>query len=365
MRAASPVDVGLSGSRLDAAAGVLGSEVEKGRLGAGAVLVARRGAIVLHQAFGRMSPATGAQPVQPDSVFLLASITKPVTATAVMLLVERGQVSLEEPAARYIPEFQGGARGLVRVRDLLSHTSGLPDMLPENRELRLAHAPLSEFVRRVCATPLLFSPRTRCSYQSMGTLLAGEIVQRVTGEPLRDFMRREIFRPLGMKDSSLGLGKRRVSETVWSSGPPEASKQDLAAYGWSTEYWRDLGAPWGGMHSTTTDLAVLLQTFLNEGVFEGRRLLKPETAKAMITDQNSGLDSPWGLGWALARSRAWNYFGNRVSPATFGHVGATGTIAWADPETELICVVLTNRPVDEDKGKLLREVSEAVAGAVE
>jgi CubicO group peptidase (beta-lactamase class C family) len=329
------------------------------------MLVARRGTIALHEAFGRMSPEPDAPPVEPDSVFLLASITKPVTATAVMLLVERGRVSLDDPVSRYIPEFRGGERGRVLVRHLLSHTSGLPDMLPENLQLRRAHAPLSEFVRRTCATPLLFTPGTRVSYQSMGTLLAGEIVQRVTGERLRDFLRREIFRVLGMKNSSLGLGKRRVSETVWSSGPPEASKQDLAIYGWSTEYWRDLGAPWGGMHATTTDLAALLQTFLNGGAYEGRRLLKPETAKAMITDQNRGLHSPWGLGWALAGSRAWNYFGKRVSPNTFGHVGATGTIAWADPEKELICVVLTNRPVDVDKGELLRKVSEAVAGAAE
>ncbi len=360
----SPAEAGLSQIRLAEAAGIIQAEVDAGRMGAAAILVGRNGRTVLHRGFGRKSSEHGAAAVQPNAVFLLASITKPVTACAVMLLVERGLVSLDDPVSRYIPEFHGADRSRVRVRDLLAHTSGLPDMLPENAELRRVHAPLAEFVRRSCSTPLLFPPRTKFQYQSMGILLAGEIVERVARTPLRDFLKREIFAPLGMKDSSLGLGGRRVEDTVWCPGPPGATPEDLKLYGWSTEYWRDLGAPWGGMHSTTSDLAIFLQTFLDGGVYRGRRLLKAETAAAMISDQNGSLGAPWGLGWGLARSRAWNYFGEGVSRRAFGHVGATGTVAWADPETQLLCVVLTNRPVEEDKGDLLQRVSNAVAGAV-
>jgi CubicO group peptidase (beta-lactamase class C family) len=119
------------------------------------------------------------------------------------------------------------------------------------------------------------------------------------------------------------------------------------------------------MHSTTRDLAILLQTMLNGGTYSGKRVLGSATVKAMITDQNERVGSPWGLGWALAHSPVWSFFGELVSESTFGHVGATGTVAWADPERQLLCVILTNRSVSVDRGRLLRMVSNAVAAAAE
>src|SRR5436305_446652 len=145
LKSAAPVEAGMSAERLAGAAGLLKTEVDSGKLGAAAILVARDGRIVLHAGYGRLSHEPGAPAVRPDSVFLLASITKPVTACSLMLLMERGKVKLDEPASRYLPEFTGGERGKILVRDLLRHTSGLPDMLPENIDLRRAHAPLSEF----------------------------------------------------------------------------------------------------------------------------------------------------------------------------------------------------------------------------
>ncbi len=153
---------GMSQSQLERASGLIQTEVESGRVGAAALLVARHGRVVLHRGFGRLSPAPGAPPVSPDSVFLLASITKAVTACSLMLLVERGLVSLGDPVNKYLPGFTGGERDKVQVRDLLRHTSGLPDMLPENIDLRRAHAPLSEFVRHTYVTPQLFSPQGSC-----------------------------------------------------------------------------------------------------------------------------------------------------------------------------------------------------------
>ncbi|MCW5977198.1 MAG: beta-lactamase family protein [Bryobacteraceae bacterium] len=365
LRTAEPAAAGFAPDRLARAADLLDREVANGRVPAASILVARRERIVLRKSFGRMGPASGAPAVDPDSVFLLASITKPVTACAVMLLVDRGLISLDDPVSHYLPEFRGDDRAGVRVRDLLSHTSGLPDMLPENTELRRANAPLSEFVRHTFTTPLLYKPRTSFTYQSMGILLAGEIVERVSGMPLRDFERKEIFQPLGMKDSSLGLGGRRIADTVWCCSPEGGDRADVERFGPNTQYWRDIGHPWGGMHSTTDDLAILLQTMLNGGVYAGKRVFSPAAARAMVTDQNARLGAPWGLGWALAHSPVWSFFGELVSPAAFGHVGATGTVAWADPETGVLCVILTNRNVSEDRGRLLRRVSNAVAAAVE
>src|SRR5579863_7998493 len=277
----SPPAAGVSQSQLERASHLIQSEVESGKLGAAAILVARHGRVVLHRGFGRLSPAPGAPPVSPDSVFLLASITKPVTACSLMLLVERGLVSLGDPVNRYLPDFTGRERDRVQVRDLLRHTSGLPDMLPENLDLRRAHAPLGEFVRRTYGTPLLFSPRNEFRYQSMGILLAAEIVEKLSGMKLRDFEKKEIFDPLGMKDSSLGLGGRRISDLVSCAAAARTDPADDERFGPNSLYWRDMGCPWGGMHSTTSDLAILLQTFLDAGVYGGKRVFSPATVKAM------------------------------------------------------------------------------------
>ncbi len=332
---------------------IIESAIRKGDIQAASILVTKNGKVVLHRGFGR---------AQPDSVFLLASITKPVTAAALMLLVEQGRVALNDPVRLYLPGFAGGDRDKVLVRDLLTHTSGLPDMLPENIELRRAHAPLSEFVEHIYKTPLLYPPGTQFRYQSMGLLLAGAIVEKVTGMRLRDFIKVNIFDPLEMHSSALGLGHMRIEDTVHAWTPPDADAADKERFGPNSPYWRDMGHPWGGMHSTTSDLAKLLTVFLNGGTTGSQRVFTRATVRAMTSDQNERLHAPWGLGWALGRSVAWNFFGDLVSSKTFGHGGATGTVAWADPESGVVCVILTDRLVDE--GSLLRRISNAVAGSI-
>ncbi len=355
-----PGAVGMSSTQLEVASKILTEETASGRVLAASLIVARREKVVLHRGYGKLAPAGDAKPVKPGTVFLLASITKPVTACSLMLLVDRGKVSVNDMAHKYLPEL---AHKEIRVRDLLSHTSGMPDMLPENTQLRRANAPLSEFVKHALTTKLLYPPGTDFRYQSMGTLLAGEIVERVSGMRLRDFEQKEIFEPLGMKDSSLGMGGRRIEDTAWCQTNPGP---DNDRFGANSPYWRDMGHPWGGMHSTTMDLAILLQTFLNGGTYNGQRVFSKATTAAMTRNQNTALPNRgWGFGWGLATSPVWSYFGELASPRTFGHSGATGTVAWADPETGLVCVILTTRPSGEDNGSLLRRVSNAVAAAVQ
>jgi CubicO group peptidase (beta-lactamase class C family) len=365
LQVAEPASVDVSAARLSYAARLLETETTAGRVLAASILVARGERIVLHKGFGRIGLSSQSPAARPDTVYLLASITKPVAACALMLLVERGAVSIDDPVSHYLPEFKGDDRKDTRVRDLLSHTSGLPDMLPENTQLRRAHAPLSEFVQRAMTTPLLFKPRTDFSYQSMGVLLAGEIVERITGKRLRDFLKQEIFQPLGMRSSALGLGGFKIPETAWCQESLSGSAADRESFGPNSPYWRDMGHPWGGMHSTTTDLAILLQTFLNGGSYTGTRVFSPATVAAMTRDQNTSIAKPWGLGWGLSTSPVWCYFGDLVSPRTFGHSGATGTVAWADPDRRLLCVILTTRPSGDDNGRLLRTVSNAVAASIE
>ena len=357
-----PESVGMSPSVLERARSLLADAVQERSVTAASIFVARRKTIVLSEGFGRLTPDDGSPAVDADSVFLIASITKPVTGCAMMMLVDRGVVALDDPVSKYISEFEGGERGKVLVRNLLTHTSGLPDMLPENTSLRRAHAPLGDFVKGATKTPLLYSPNTSFRYQSMGILLAAAIIERVTGERLRDFEEREIFVPLGMTRSALGLSRFKIPETVWCGVGKPPYSEDEERFGANSTYWRDMGHPWGGMHSSAPDLGVLLQTMLNGGEYGGKRLFSPASVEAMVADQNKRIDAPWGFGWALADSLVWNFFGDLVSSSTFGHTGATGTVFWADPERDLVCVILTNQMVED--GALLKRVSNVVSAAV-
>jgi CubicO group peptidase (beta-lactamase class C family) len=323
---------------VDAAVRLIEKAVASGEVAAASLHV-QQGRFRLSRGFGR---AAG-----PEAVFLLASITKPMTATAVMILADRGALALSDAVRKFIPEFAGGDRELVTVRHLLTHTSGLPDMLPENVELRKRHAPLKDFVAATCRTPLLFRPGTEVRYQSMGILLAAEIAERVTGTPLRDFLKKELFGPLGMRRSSLGLGGRQISETQLC----QVSGND--DWNWNSPYWRDLGAPWGGAHSTAPEVARFLELFLRGG----GRILKPETARAMIRNQTPGLNQPWGLGWMVKPGT----FGKGCSARTYGHYGSTGTVGWADPERQLSCVLLTTKPAAQSRDGLLGPVSDSVS----
>jgi CubicO group peptidase (beta-lactamase class C family) len=325
----------LQQGRIDRALALITQKTASGEVAEAALLVRRAGAT--------------AASLKPDRVFLLASITKPMTATAVMILSDRRQLRLDDPVRRFIPEFTGGERDAITIRHLLTHTSGLPDMLPDNTELRKRHAPLADFVAGVCKTPLLFKPGAEVRYQSMGILLAAEIVERVTHARLRDFLRRELFEPAGMQASSLGLGGRRISDTA------QAQVESDDDWNWNSPYWRDLGVPWGGAHSTAADVTRLLDLFLHP---DGR-VLKSETARAMVVNQTH-LADPWGLGWMIKPGT----FGKTCSPSTFGHYGSTGTVAWTDPKSDLTCVLLTTKPAAQSRDGLLGPVSDLVAESV-
>lgn len=366
LKLGKPADVGMSARRLERVNEILAEETKSGRVTAASVLVARRGVIVLRGGWGRLTPDAKSAKAGPETVYIVASISKPIAYLMLMLLVERGQISLNDPVQKYLPEFKGPERHKVRVQDLLTHTSGLPDMLPENIKLREAHAPLGDFVKGAMTTPLLFEPRTSFSYSSMGTLLASEIVERVTKTPMPELQERELFAPLKMKNSSLGLGKRSLADTARVQGDSFAeTEKDLERYGANSLYLRKLAHPWGGMHSSADDLGIVLQLFLNGGVYDGKRIAGRATVETMTTDHNKRIGHAWGLGWGLQTSSAWNAFGDLSSERTFGHSGATGTVAWADPQRELICVILTTRPWREDRGFLLRRIGNVVQGAIE
>ncbi|RBP46557.1 beta-lactamase class C [Roseimicrobium gellanilyticum] len=340
----------LNMDAMKAAASLLQTQAEKGVIES-AVLHVQRGSQVFQQAFGKARST--------EAIFLLGSITKPMTAIAVMVLADRGKLRLSDPVMKFIPEFSEGARRKITLEQVLIHTSGLPDQLPENNELRRRHAPLSEFVQATVRTPLLFEPGTQYHYQSMGILLAAEVVERVAKMSLPDFLSKEVFAPLGMKHSALGLGAFKMEETMrvqTEHAAPEsgAGSADAKNWDWNSPYWRKLAAPWGGALCSAGDVALFLRSFLHPA----GKVLRPETAQLMIQDHTQGLSARRGIGFALGPAG----FGKSCSDQSFGHSGSTGMLAWADPKTDLSCVILTSLPGSVSRPLVLQPVSDVVSG---
>ena len=318
-------------------------------------------------------------PLKDDAIFLIASITKPVVATAALQLIERGQLTLADRVIDYIPEFGRHAKNGVELRHLLTHTSGLPDMLPDNLELRQAHASLSRFVERTCDEPLAFPPGRSVQYQSMGFAILGEIIARVSGKSCAQFVKEELFQPLGMHDTSLGAPddwfekKPARVQRILNNVVPE-SQISGTDWNWNSRYWRQLGAPWGGMLTTASDLALFAQFLLRQGTTQtGVRLLSPAAMEAATRNQLQSMRDvpeeerrcrPWGLGWRLDWPAHSANFGDLLGPRTYGHWGATGTVLWMDPDAQTFALVLTTLP-QEPSGKYLSRLSNAIAAAWE
>ncbi len=373
-----PEEAGFSPDRLQRACRLLEDAAADGTIPGAALLVARAGKAVAPFGVGRQYPDQPEPLITPDSIFLVASVTKPMVAAALMLLVERGKLMISDRVADHLPEFGNRGKEEVRVHHLLTHTSGLPDMLPENIELRRQGAPLSEFVRRIFDLPLDFAPGTRVQYQSTGIALVGEIVERISGMALPEFLRQEFFIPLRMQDTSLGVGELDQSRIVHVHLPDEQRDAD---WNWNRSYWWNFGAPWGGMFTTVSDYFRFCQMFLNQGKWDEISVLSPATAIAMTSDQSSPIlraydpdrsgmiwGQTWGLGWTIMGHRVPDggrtFFGDLSSPTTFGHGGATGTVVWADPVREVVCVLFTNEPAALRNGLLGRCCNLVAAAAL-
>lgn len=321
---------------------------------------------------GRQLLADDSPPLREDAIFLVASITKPVVATAAMLLVERGELALADRVSDIVPEFGGSGRYPITVRHLLTHTSGLPDMLENNRELREANSPLSAFVEGTCRVDPDFTAGSGVRYQSMGFAMLGEVIERISGRSCPQFLREEIFGPLGMQDSELGapeswFGDSHAERVAEIRLPKHQSAE--STWHWNSRYWRSLGAPWGGLLTTPADLARFARMMLNLGELDGERLLSPATVAAATRNQLTAMrdvpeadrrSRPWGLGWRLNWPAHSANFGDLLGPATYGHWGATGTVLWIDPDLDAFAVILTTQP-QEPHGRLLAKLSNLIA----
>ncbi len=300
-----------------------------------------------------------------DRRYLIASITKPIVAMTAVQLAAGGAFALNDPVRDLLPGFNRGPLRQITVRHLLTHTSGLPDMLPQNKELRIAHASVEEFVQATAEVIPDFAAGTNCGYSSMGFAVLAAIVESVTQTSCASHLLQSVFQPLKMNSSWLGLPADSAGELLPTVLPCDLPVWQLAAsdWGWNSRYWRTLGAAWGGMISTAEDLGRLAMCLLNDGEaqFPGlgtHSVWNRNVVRSCITNQTqhiSGLAEAdriqrgWGFGWRrnwLDHSAAFSDF---LPANAIGHWGASGTMVWIDPTSSRWCVILTTQPYEQSQ----------------
>jgi len=337
--------------------------VDRGEISGAVTLVGRHDRVVSLEAVGLRDLAAKA-PMQPDTIFRIASMTKPITAAGIMILVDEGKLSIEDPVEKHLPEFRnmqvvwqrskdgvilGKPSRPITIRDLLTHTSGMPGGLPpELADLYLKRdRSLAEAVRAFARRPLEFEPGTKWAYCNVGMDTLGRIIEVASGQSYETFLEERVFRPLGMVDTCFypkPAQAARIAVTYGVEqgklvpaqrailGPPAGAKYPIPA---------------GGLYSTVADLAKFYRMTLSGGSLEGKKVLSPASVAAMTRLQtgelSTGFTSGMGFGLGFAVVRTPGGITAPLSPGSYGHGGAFGTQGWIDPTKDLFVVLLIQR----------------------
>ena len=392
--AAKPEEVGLSSERLQHITKMIERRIATGQLAGAVTIVGRRGKVVHHVAQGVMD-RDSKQPMAAGSMFRIASMTKPVIGVAVMMLVEESKIHLNDPVARYIPEFRDmkvamplpagpgappapaegaprfytvPAQRAITIKDLLTHTSGLGSGPMSTSEIekvaRKDGETLADYIPRLGRTALEFQPGSRWAYSpGAGFETLGRVIEIASGERLDRFFRTRIFDPLGMKDITFWPTEAqwpRVA-TVYGRGPNGLTKAVMPNDTLSRNvYFRGSG----GLYSTAEDYIPLGLMLANGGELNGKRLLSRKTVEMMSAvhapDTLPGL--PAGQGYGLSVRVVTNHAARNtmLSDGTYGWTGAQGTHFFVDPKEGLVGVLM----VQTSEGELQREFEDLVAQSV-
>jgi CubicO group peptidase (beta-lactamase class C family) len=385
MRTAPPADLGLDSQRLARLAAAIDADVAREHYDGAVVLVARRGAVVLHEAIG-FADRSGGRRTRRDDVFCLFSITKTLTAVAVLARIERGELALTTPVAAILPEFGNRGKQRITVLQLLTHTSGLPVALPSIPPEFVGN--LEAMVAAICEQVPEARPGTVVNYSPLTAhALLAEIVRRLDGgeRRFRDIVADEILRPLGMTDTWLGarpdLAARRVPVVVRDRSPGLFLPEALESF--DILVTDEAEVPGAGAYATAADLGRFAEALRCGGALDGARILAPTTLR-LATTNHTGLRP--NLLWSYARElRGWDDFpafigltfwlrgegvfiapfGTLASPGTFGHLGAGTTMFWVDPERELVFVCLTAGAIEETRSlERFQRLSDLVLASV-
>jgi len=385
--------LGFSEAKLDAIGDVVLRHVEEQKIAGGVVLVARSGEVAYHESFGYANVERGA-PLKTDSIFRIASMTKPITSVATMILVEDGVISLDDPVSKFIPEFakpllllksepvegqkpswgMTDASGEITIRHLLTHTAGLSYRFfnheylgPKYLELGVSDGLVEtggkalDNAKRIAKAPLLFSPGKDWEY-SLSIDVLGAVIEVASGKTLEEFFRTRIFEPLRMNDTHFALPKNKIGRlSVVYAGSADASitpmpkdrpvENGLLVY--SQTYPLKSGNQFfsggAGLVSTTGDYFRFCQMMLQGGELDGRRILKKETVEQMTSNQCGDLDpvlsrvanhgGSFGFGFGVVTEKERGT--GLGEPGAFGWGGFFNTYFWVDPERELVAILMT------------------------
>ena len=364
LRTGSPEKVGMLPERVAHVRDLCARWVEEGHTPTLGVCVARRGVIVLREAFGVLGPGPDSPRLAKEAIFAGASVTKSITATLVMQLVEDGLLGLNRPAKDYLPEMSGEGNEEILVHHLLTHTSGYPFHTDPPWIEHAQKKVRDGFAAPPCPPGLhplmhqLFSlfwdlPRVArvgelMVYSSYNYDLLGEIVRRLSGRSLEQQVRERIFGPLGMRDSYFEVPESECHRVVQRApGLPLADFENPFMQGLGSRQMQETPYGGAGLFTTPLDMVVFAQTFLNGGRYGEARILSPAAVATMTRDQIPGLRAlivgkesaraSCGYGFLVASPSKWKYYdGSLVPLGTFGHPGAAGQMFWVDPENELV-----------------------------
>lgn len=303
----------------------------------GIAVIGTRTGVVSEIAVGRLDYSESALPVDAHSIWDIASLTKVVgMTTGIMQLVERGQVALDAPVQRYIPEWQGANKERVTIRHLLTHTSGLP----AHRTLWLESESAEEAKRIVLATPLDTVPGGRYLYSDLGAMIAGWVIERVSGITLDAYLAAQVFEPLQMTDTRYHPDAAEIDRTAPTEVDPWRGRHLRGEVHDENAFRLGGVSAHAGLFSTAHDLTRFAQMLLNNGELGGQRILKPQTIRDFTRVQDVGT-SHRALGWETPNGT--NSAGTLMQRPAFGHTGFTGTSFWVDPANDLFVIILTNR----------------------
>lgn len=322
--------------------------VDDGRIAGAVTLVADRSGVV-HQAAVGKAEIEADRPMKTDAIFAIASMTKPIAATAVMILVGEGKLSLDDPISKFIPEFKDVTlrdgtkpKREITLRDVMTHTSGL------GGDQRLSGT-LAETAKQIATRPLDFEPGTKWQY-SPGLTIAGRVVEVAAGQPFDEFLAERIFQPLGMKDTTFEPSEEQRSRLaqLYKASDDGETLEPTAHWIHDPSEGRERGPnPSGGLFSTAADLARFYRMILNGGELDGNRILSQDAVETMTRLQTGDIatgftpGNGWGYGWCVVREPQG--VTEMLSAGTFGHGGAFGTQGWIDPQQEKIFVLLIQR----------------------
>jgi CubicO group peptidase (beta-lactamase class C family) len=400
MQSALPESQGMSAERLARIDTMLMQSIESGAIPGAVALVARNGKIVYHKAFGMADNQSG-RAMQPDDIFRIASQTKAVTATAVMMLWEEGKFRLDDPIARYIPEFRNPtliktfnsndttyttepAGRDITIRQLLTHTSGVGyGFIDGDRAFRMIYhktgiidaftadnVVLADNIKKLGGLPLHFSPGEKYQY-SEGLDIMGYLIEIISGMPLDKFFKTRIFDPLGMSDTWFYLPDEKASRLVSVQEPENGAWKKYNSNIFDADYpikgAKSYFAGGAGLSSTVEDYAKFLQMYLNGGEFNGKRLLSRTTIEAIMSNQNhivwdESSDWYYGLAFGVLTERGAEK-GGQGSPGTFSWEGYFNTSYFADPKEKVIGLLFKqtmNQRGDQSQWKFRLLVGQAI-----